>query len=142
MARELNMDTRRQNFWKESIHKEAFVRLAWHGRYRAEIDAKNKQRDEASETGRNLKMKRFTEMVPKIAEKDTLVLPVIRYPKKAKSRRDELLQQSTPTKFDVDLLLTEMKPAPPGKRHVYSLFPSRNMMGGKSCFLISSNFFI
>eukprot|EP00128_Syssomonas_multiformis_P003838 Colp12_sorted_trinity150504_noHs@10886 len=30
MARELNMDTIRQNFWKESINKEKFVRIQWH----------------------------------------------------------------------------------------------------------------
>ena len=37
MVRELNMDTQRQNFWKESIHKEATVRLAWHMRFSKEF---------------------------------------------------------------------------------------------------------
>lgn len=37
MVRELNMDTQRQNFWKESINKEAFVRLSWHARYSKEL---------------------------------------------------------------------------------------------------------
>lgn len=37
MVRELNMDTQRQNFWKESINKEAIVRLAWHNRYSKEF---------------------------------------------------------------------------------------------------------
>ena len=31
------MDTQRQNFWKESIHKEANVRLAWHMRFSKEF---------------------------------------------------------------------------------------------------------
>ena len=33
MGRELNMDTQRQNFWKESINSEVAVRLAWHLMY-------------------------------------------------------------------------------------------------------------
>eukprot|EP00794_Sanderia_malayensis_P005921 gene5921-6607_t len=37
MGRELNMDTQRQNFWKESIHKEATVRLLWHMKYSKEF---------------------------------------------------------------------------------------------------------
>lgn len=37
MVRELNMDTQRQNFWKESIQKEATVRLMWHTRYSKEF---------------------------------------------------------------------------------------------------------
>ena len=37
MVRELNMDTQRQNFWKESIDKEAIVRLLWHARYSKEL---------------------------------------------------------------------------------------------------------
>ena len=112
MARELNMDTQRQNFWKESIHKEAFVRQAWHGRYRAEIDEKNKLREVSGDIEKQNRMKRFTTMVPKVPE-NTLVLPVINYPKKQKSKRDELLLRSTPSKFDENLLLTEMKPPPP-----------------------------
>ena len=113
MARELNMDTQRQNFWKESIHKEAFVRLAWHGRYRPEIDAKNKEREEAGEKSQD-RMKRFTTMVPKIPQTSTLILPVINYPKKPKTKRDALLMKSTPPKLDESSLLTEMRPASPG----------------------------
>lgn len=41
MVRELNMDTQRQNFWKESIHKEAHVRLGWHIRYSREFAGDN-----------------------------------------------------------------------------------------------------
>eukprot|EP00795_Rhopilema_esculentum_P001958 gene1958-17498_t len=37
MVRELNMDTQRQNFWKESIHKEATVRLLWHMKFSKEF---------------------------------------------------------------------------------------------------------
>ena len=113
MARELNMDTQRQNFWKESINKEAFVRLAWHGRYRDEIEAKNKQKEVKSDTGRQIQIKRIATMVPKIP-KNNLVLPVINYPKKQKSKRDELLQRSAPAKINDNSLLTEMRPVTPG----------------------------
>lgn len=37
MVRELNMDTQRQNFWKESVQKEAMVRLAWQTQYSKEF---------------------------------------------------------------------------------------------------------
>lgn len=42
MVRELNMDTQRQNFWKESIHKEAAVRLAWHMRFSKDFSEESK----------------------------------------------------------------------------------------------------
>lgn len=113
MARELNMDTQRQNFWKESIHKEAFVRLAWHGRYKDEIESKNKQRESKSETVRQVQIKRIATMVPKI-QRSNLVLPVINYPKKPKTKRDEILQRSAPAKLDESSLLTEMRPVAPG----------------------------
>ena len=41
MVRELNMDTQRQNFWKESIDKEATVRLAWHMQFSKEFANKS-----------------------------------------------------------------------------------------------------
>ena len=37
MVRELNMDTQRQNFWKETIRKEATLRLAWQTQYSREF---------------------------------------------------------------------------------------------------------
>lgn len=45
------MDTQRQNFWKESINKEAFVRLLWHARYSKEF-----VRDVAAMTTRKPRM--------------------------------------------------------------------------------------
>ncbi|XP_014663865.1 PREDICTED: uncharacterized protein LOC106806444 [Priapulus caudatus] len=38
MGRELNMDTQRQNFWKESVEKEAMVRLMWYEKYGHELE--------------------------------------------------------------------------------------------------------
>lgn len=38
MAREINMDTLHQNFWAESIHKEAKLRLDWSRKNQASLE--------------------------------------------------------------------------------------------------------
>uniref|UniRef100_A0A8D0GJH0 Sperm microtubule inner protein 1 n=1 Tax=Sphenodon punctatus TaxID=8508 RepID=A0A8D0GJH0_SPHPU len=43
MARQLNMDTQRQNFWKEEYLKEMLLRFAWHKKYGAAIKAKQER---------------------------------------------------------------------------------------------------
>ncbi|XP_072508906.1 protein SPMIP1 [Notamacropus eugenii] len=45
MARHLNMDTQRQNFWKEEYLKEMRVRCDWHRKYGAKVKAKQVTRD-------------------------------------------------------------------------------------------------
>jgi len=57
MVRELNMDTQRQNFWKESIHKEANVRLAWHMRFSKEFADQPVQQKSEKVKGRVPKIK-------------------------------------------------------------------------------------
>ena len=42
MVREL-FDVQRQNFWTESIHKEAYTRLAWHEKYSKEFARESRQ---------------------------------------------------------------------------------------------------
>ena len=42
MSREL-FDVQRQNFWTESIHKEAYTRLAWHEKYSKEFARESRQ---------------------------------------------------------------------------------------------------
>ncbi|XP_074049847.1 protein SPMIP1 [Macrotis lagotis] len=45
MARHLNMDTQRQNFWKEDYLKEIMLRCDWHRKYGAKVKAKQAARD-------------------------------------------------------------------------------------------------
>lgn len=52
MVRELNMDTQRQNFWKETINKEETVRLLWHMKFSKEFarDHNLKEKDRKKQT--------------------------------------------------------------------------------------------
>nr|XP_002124916.1 protein ATP6V1FNB-like [Ciona intestinalis] len=110
MVRELNMDTQRQNFWKEAIKKEAYVRLAWHQKYRDNVSEDDQT--QATEQQRT-RSKRFQDMVPKPPTR-SLTLPVLSYPK----RRQPKLEVVAPTTEVVDpnLLLVEMRPVSPGIR--------------------------
>jgi len=109
MVRELNMDTQRQNFWKEAIVKEAFVRLAWHEKYGKEV----KGRDTISrEERRRERAKKLTEMVPKPPTR-SLTLPVIKYPKKAPPKT--FFIQKGQNALDPGALLVEMRPVSPRK---------------------------
>ncbi|XP_074124082.1 protein SPMIP1 [Sminthopsis crassicaudata] len=45
MARHLNMDTQRLNFWKEEHLKEMMLRCDWHRKYGAKVKAKQMARD-------------------------------------------------------------------------------------------------
>lgn len=78
MVRELNMDTQRQNFWKESIHKEATVRLLWHMKFSKEFarnhSLQEKERKKQSEIS-------WSKTVP------VSTLNLERYPKKKKSTK-------------------------------------------------------
>lgn len=106
MARELNMDTQRQNFWKEAVRKEAYVRLAWHQKYTAEFG------HDDSEQRRLNRAKKMTEMVPKPPEK-SLTLPVINYPKK-KPMLSSINMITSKTSQDPNALLVEMRAVTPG----------------------------
>ncbi|XP_071961659.1 protein SPMIP1-like [Antedon mediterranea] len=58
MVREL-FDVQRQNFWTESIHKEAYTRLAWHEKYSKEFARESRE-------GQGVARKRRPNMVPKV----------------------------------------------------------------------------
>ncbi|XP_038609163.1 protein ATP6V1FNB [Tachyglossus aculeatus] len=49
MARHLNMDTQRQNFWKEEYLKEMLLRFGWQRKYGAAVRAKQRARVQARE---------------------------------------------------------------------------------------------
>lgn len=106
MARELNMDTRRQNFWKEAVKKESYVRLAWHKAYRNEVPDRNSESAQHDRIRR--RKKEIESMVPKPPSR-SLTLPTINYPKKPK----RAAAVSLPTNGDADALLVEMRPVSP-----------------------------
>ena len=97
MVRELNMDTQRQNFWKESIHKEANVRLAWHMRFSKEFANQTVQQ-------RPKKAKGF---VPKIKTMDTQLL----HANNAEDKVNIEIQQVDPTHVtSAPTKVVEMRP--------------------------------
>jgi len=107
MVRELNMDTQRQNFWKESIEKEAMVRLMWHTRYSKEFSRAS--------------------FAPK-PRKEGLVLKPLSSLKvsdsKTKASDEKNLQASSKEKFeeaaktDLNALLVEMRPVSTGTKNL------------------------
>jgi len=96
MVRELNMDTQRQNFWKESINKEAYVRLAWHARYSKEF-----VRDAAKEAQKprqeGLKINALQALKQEMEAKE----------KKEQENRKEVEESANK---DINSLLVEMRP--------------------------------
>ena len=67
MVRELNMDTQRQNFWKESIDKEASVRLAWHVQFSKDLSS------QSAIQMKNIHPKKKETLFPKIGTQNTLI---------------------------------------------------------------------
>ncbi|XP_070559831.1 protein SPMIP1-like [Ptychodera flava] len=107
MVREL-MDTQRQNFWKESIEKEAYVRLAWHEKYSKEF---------AKESRDDIRRKKRPDMVPKPVM--TLKLPQIERSKKedkAKKEAEAKASFAALASKDPNALLVEMRPASSGTK--------------------------
>ena len=100
MVRELNMDTQRQNFWKESIHKEATVRLGWHMKYSKEF-SRSSYVPKPRKEGMTLSMK----SVPKADEVQ------LDAKKKATKQKFEDAAKKNP-----DALLVEMRPVSCGTR--------------------------
>ncbi|XP_077983237.1 protein SPMIP1-like [Glandiceps talaboti] len=102
MVREL-MDTQRQNFWKESIQKEAYVRLAWHEKYSKEF---------AKDSAKAIRRKQRPDMVPKPVM--TLKLPQLERAKKsddkAKKEAEAKASFAMLAKKNPDALLVEMRP--------------------------------
>ena len=103
MVRELNMDTQRQNFWKESIHKEATVRLAWHMRFSKEF-ASEQPFQTVDRTSKNKKA-----IVPKLAQAE-VDMPPVSYAKK-KMKNEIILPNTRGLNPNESLpLLVEMRP--------------------------------
>ncbi|XP_002740139.1 protein SPMIP1-like [Saccoglossus kowalevskii] len=103
MVREL-MDTQRQNFWKESIEKEAYVRLAWHEKYSKEF---------ARDSAQRIQRKKRPDLVPKPVM--SFKLPSIDKSKqtsdKAKHEEEVKANYALVAKKDPNALLVEMRPA-------------------------------
>lgn len=104
MVRELNMDTQRQNFWKESIHKEANVRLAWHMRFSKEFA------DQTVQTKKQ-KAKGF---VPKF---NATEVEIIKMKGKNGDCKDTKRGDKTPA-LNEKLNLVEMRPVSPRTRNL------------------------
>ncbi|XP_038054095.1 protein ATP6V1FNB-like [Patiria miniata] len=98
-------DVQRQNFWTESIHKEAYTRLAWHEKYSKEF---------ARESRQGIARKHRPNMVPKVAA-------AVKPPKPAEKSQSlaELAAKKEARKKDLaaiedpDALLVEMRSVTP-----------------------------
>jgi len=105
MVRELNMDTQRQNFWKESIDKEAAVRLAWHMQFSKEFANKSLP----------LRKKKAVNFLPKIsAANSQLVKSNSNDARKVKCKTFPANFKPTATgEEETTTLLIEMRPVTP-----------------------------
>lgn len=109
------MDTQRQNFWKESINKEAYVRLAWHARYSKEF-----ARDKfvaAKPRGEGLKINALQALKQEMEEKEK--------EKKEKTTQKQLEEKA---KADPNSLLVEMRPVSRDTREL--LYDGFSALGG------------
>ena len=102
------MDTQRQNFWKESINKEATVRLLWHMKFSKEF-AKSSFQPKPRKEG--------------FLPKPLLTLDPLKIPQSTKSRTSSKKGQTDtgnaepPPKENMDaLMLVEMRPVTPKTR--------------------------
>jgi len=81
MVRELNMNTQRQNFWKESINKEATIRLLWHMKFSKEFARNPNIQEHYKKKGEELLKKKMPvshislERYPKSKKVKTLANP-------------------------------------------------------------------
>jgi len=112
-------DVQRQNFWTESIHKEAYTRLAWHEKYSKEF---------ARESRQGVARKHRPDMVPKVH-----VVPSLKSKKPAEQSQSlgDLAAKKEARKKDLaavaaedpDALLVEMRAVTPAvKAQLYKGF--------------------
>lgn len=113
------MDTQRQNFWKESINKEAFVRLSWHARYSKEFVRDAAAMASKSRKQEGLKINALEAFKQEMAEKDK--------EKKEKGSQSKLAE-SEKAKTDPDALLVEMRPVSGATREL--LYDGFSALGG------------
>jgi len=119
MVRELNMDTQRQNFWKESIDKEAYVRLAWHTKYSKEFarDAAVASMGSQSRKQEGLKINALNAFKQEMEEKE-----------KEETEKTSQKKLEEKAKTDPDALLVEMRPVSSGTRKL--LYDGFSALGG------------
>jgi len=119
MVRELNMDTQRQNFWKESIDKEAYVRLAWHTKYSKEFarDAAVASMGSQSRKQEGLKINALNAFKQEMEGKEK---------EEAEKTSQKKLEEKAKT--DPDALLVEMRPVSSGTRKL--LYDGFSALGG------------
>ena len=122
MVRELNMDTQRQNFWKESINKEATVRLAWHMRFSKEFADSNLQ-SKAQKNG----------FLPKLTKVDGKTLNHMETNYRKSSKKYSEPVKDSDDDPDDRLLLVEMRPVSCETRDL--LFKGFSALGNPFLFL-------
>ncbi|XP_022081181.1 uncharacterized protein LOC110974115 [Acanthaster planci] len=111
-------DVQRQNFWTESIHKEAYTRLAWHEKYSKEF---------ARESRRGIARKHRPNMVPNVVATLKARKPAAEQSHslselaaKKEARKKDLAAMASE---DPDALLVEMRPVTPAvKDQLYKGF--------------------
>lgn len=111
------MDTQRQNFWKESINKEAFVRLSWHARYSKELVRDAAAIASKSRKQEGLKINALEAFKQEMAEKE-----------KEKKEQDSQKKMEEKAKTDPDALLVEMRPVSRETRDL--LYDGFSALGG------------
>ena len=79
MAREINMDTLHQNFWAESICKEASLRLRWSRKRQTALVLAGLASEKSTEKIRERRATKLRSFVPKPVERvdDNVKLPNI-----------------------------------------------------------------
>ena len=109
-------DVQRQNFWTESIHKEAYTRLAWHEKYSKEFARESREGGQAA-----LARKKRPDMVPKVKYVPVQTLKTKKAADKSQTDASKA-QEESKKEFaslgakNADALLVEMRPATPGVR--------------------------
>ena len=121
MVRELNMDTQRQNFWKEAIEKECSVRVAWmQENYNSgPLNPNSKTMDKDWKEKRlAARAKKVKGNIPKIPEKN-ISLPKLNDADKSKRLKTTRVSNKSEKKEKV----IEMRPvSPPVRQLLYSGF--------------------
>lgn len=113
MPREL-FDVQRQNFWTESIHKEAYTRLAWHEKYSKEF-----ARDKIN--AQNAQSQRLQAKFPPIVHNIPAVLSLKAQKKDMKNKKADLEKKKSDELAalagrDPNALLVEMRAVTPAVR--------------------------
>ena len=113
MARELSIDTQRQNFLVEAVNIETFARVQWHDKYYEKTTELNKLRDLAPDKLKEKRLKKLYGMVPQFPE--GRVIPTITYPPRGKTKGEEI-REEIEFRLDDSNYKPDMRPVPSGKQ--------------------------